>query len=251
MSPVLVLILFVFTSTVTAAFAQDCIYGNDAGNRIESIDHNSNATECGDPAHGGTLVPGYVSEDHAAYNSNTGQFQAVSFDGGNIHFAKFSAGAETDANGNCRKRCGGYVFASVKASLLSSMIVGGTLDQMMTFLVHEHVGIHGALGPSDPGTAMQIVCGPFQFWKDHWAGPDGMGAPSGRGDWASIVHDYNYDTNNVTVSMYFNPFISKATAHAIVQSNNKLIRNAGGFQGAKMGFFFGMMSGFQWVAHGF
>jgi hypothetical protein len=51
--------------------------------------------------------------------------------------------------------------------------------------------------------------------------------------------------------MYFNPFISRATAHAVIQSNNKLIRNAGGFQSAKMGLFFGAMNAFQWVAHGF
>jgi RHS repeat-associated protein len=229
----------------------DCIYVNDAGNRIESIDHNSNATECGDPKNGGTSVPGYVSEDHAAYNSNTGQFQAASYDGRNVHFARFAAGTRTDAKGNCSSSCSGYVFASADASWLSSMIVGGTLDQMMTFLVDQDVGIHGVFGPSDPGTAMQILSGPFEFWNDHWAGPDGMGTPSGQGDWASIVHDYNYDTNHVTIGMYFNPFISRATAHAIVQSNSKLIRNAGGFQGVKMGLFFGMVNAFQWAAHGF
>lgn len=229
----------------------DCIYANDAGNRVESIDHNSNATECGDPRSGGTSVPGYVSEDHTAYNSNTGQFQVASYDGGNVHYAKFGAGARTEANGNCSSGCGGYVFASADASWLSSMIVGGTLDQLMTFLVHQDVGIHGIFGPSDPGTVMQILSGPLDFWNDHWAGPDGMGTPSGQGDWAAIVHDYNYDTNHVTVSMYFNPFISRATAHAIVQSNNKLIRNTGGFQGAKMGLFFGMVNAFQWVAHAF
>ncbi len=229
----------------------DCIYVNDAGNRVESIDHNGNATECGDPRNGGTSVPGYVSEDHTAYNSNTDQFQVTSYDGGNVHYAKFGAGARSEANGNCSSGCGGYVFATADASWLSSMIVGGTLDQLMTFLVNQDVGIHGILGPSDPGTVMQILSGPLDFWNDHWAGPDGMGAPSGRGDWAAIVHDYNYDTNHVTVSMYFNPFISRATAHAIVQSNNKLIRNTGGFQGVKMGLFFGMVNAFQCLAHAF
>ena len=234
-----------------ASHGVDCIYANDAGNRVELIDHDGNATECGDPSSGGTVMPGYVSEDHAAYNSNTEQLQVVSYDGEDIHYVKFGAGARTEANGHCSSGCDGYVFASAHAAWLSSMIVGGTLDQLMTFLVNQDVGIHGIFGPSDPGTAMQIISGPLDFWNDHWAGPDGMGAPRGRGDWAAIVHDYNYDTNHVTVSMYFNPFISRATAHAIVQSNNKLIRNTGGFQGVKMGLFFGMVNAFQCLAHAF
>ncbi len=229
----------------------DCIYANDAGNRVESIDHNSNATECGDPRNGGTSVPGYVSKDHTAYNSTTGRLQVASYDGENVHYATFAAGARTEANGNCSSGCGGYGFASADASWLSSMIVGGTLDQMMTFMVNQDVGIHGIFGPSDPGTVMQILSGPFDFWNDHWAGPDGMATPRGRGDWAAIVHDYNYDTNHVTISMYFNPFISRASAHLVIQSNNKLIRNTGGVQGAKMGLFFGMVNAFQWVAHAF
>lgn len=251
------LLLFVIALTESTAFSQavttglDCIYANDAGNRIESIDHNSNPTECGDPRNGGTSVPGHVSEEHAAYNSNTGQFQAASYSGGNVYYATFRAGALTDANGSCESGCGGYAIASVDALWLSRMIVGGTLDQMMTFLVNQDIGIHGLFGPSDPATAMQIISGPFDFWNDHFAGPDGMATPGGRGDWAAIVHDYNYDTNHITVSTYFNPFISRATSHAFIQSNNKLIRNAGGFQGVKMGLFFGVVDAFQWVAHGF
>jgi len=234
-----------------AAPGLDCIYANEAGNRVKSIDHNVNATECGDARNGGTLMPGHVSEDHTAFNSNTGLFQVTSYDGEKIRYAKFGAGARLEANGDCSSGCGGYVFATADASWLSSMIVGGTLDQLMTFLVNQDIGIHGIFGPSDPGTGMQILSGPLKFWNDRWAGPDGMGAPSGRGDWAAIVHDYNYDTNHVTVSMYFNPFISRASSRAIVQSNNKLIRNAGGLQGVKMGLVFGTVNAFQWVAHGF
>jgi RHS repeat-associated protein len=38
----------------------DCVYANDAGNGVESIDHNSNSGECG--GHGGSWVPGYANE---------------------------------------------------------------------------------------------------------------------------------------------------------------------------------------------
>ena len=64
----------------------DCIYANDAGNRVESIDHHGTATKCGDPRTGGTLVPGHVSEDHAAYNRTTGQFQVTSYNDGKVYF---------------------------------------------------------------------------------------------------------------------------------------------------------------------
>ncbi len=93
----------------------DCIYANDAGNRVESIDHHGNATKCGDPRTGGTLVPGYVSEDHAAYNRNTGQFQVISYDDGKVYFVKFGAGARLEADGNCSTGCAGYVFATADA----------------------------------------------------------------------------------------------------------------------------------------
>jgi hypothetical protein len=49
--------------------------------------------------------------------------------------------------------------------------------------------------------------------------------------------------------MYFNPTLSRATSRALIQSNNNLIRNAGGIQGVKMGMFFGVVNAFQYVSH--
>jgi len=67
-----------------------------------------------------------------------------------------------------------------------------------------------------------------------------MGPPGGRGDWAASVYDYNFSTNGpITIGSYFNPTLSVPTAKALIQSNNNLIRNAGGIQGAKRGLFFG------------
>jgi hypothetical protein len=51
------------------------------------------------------------------------------------------------------------------------------------------------------------------------------------------------------IGTYFNRFVSQATAKALIQSDNNLIRNAGGFQGAKMGLFFGVVNAFQWYAN--
>jgi RHS repeat-associated protein len=47
----------------------DCVYANDAGNGVESIDHDSNSGECG--SNGGTWAPGYVDENWAHFNNNT------------------------------------------------------------------------------------------------------------------------------------------------------------------------------------
>jgi hypothetical protein len=105
--------------------------------------------------------------------------------------------------------------------------------------------IQGALGQMGE----QILSGPLAFWNDHWAGPSGMGAPGGQGDWAAMVHDYNFDTNGIKISSYFNPTLSTTTAKALIQSNSNLIRNAGGAQSAKMGLFFGAVNAFQWYAN--
>ncbi|MGA9063176.1 MAG: hypothetical protein WB341_16135 [Terracidiphilus sp.] len=76
-----------------------------------------------------------------------------------------------------------------------------------------------------------------------------MGTPQGQGDWAAAVHDFNYNSNGITIGTYFKPWISRATAKALIQSDNNLIKNAGGVQGAKMGMFFGVVNAFQWVFH--
>jgi hypothetical protein len=76
-----------------------------------------------------------------------------------------------------------------------------------------------------------------------------MGPPGGQGDWAASVHDYNLSANLLKMSSYFNPTLPVPTAKALIQSNNKLSRNAGGIQGVKMGLFFGVVNAFQWYAN--
>lgn len=95
----------------------------------------------------------------------------------------------------------------------------------------------------------QMLSGPLDFRNDHWAGPSGMGSPGGQGDWAAMVHDYNYGTNGIKISSYFNFTLSPATSKALIQSNSVLIRNAGGVQAGKMGLFFGAVNAFQWYAN--
>jgi hypothetical protein len=90
------------------------------------------------------------------------------------------------------------------------------------------------------------VAGPING-KDNWAGPGGMGPPQGTGDWRAAVHDYNFNTNGITIGSYFNPHLSPAASRALIQSNNNLMRT-GGVQGAKEKLIFGVINAFQWYA---
>jgi len=92
----------------------------------------------------------------------------------------------------------------------------------------------------------KVVAGPLNG-QDNWAGPNGMGPPTGTGDWRAAVHDYNFMTNHLTIGSYFNPFLSPATSKALIQSNGQLMKT-GGFQGAKEKTAFGVINALQWYA---
>jgi hypothetical protein len=226
----------------------DCVYANDAGTKVESIDHNSNSGECGD--HGGSWVPGYASENWAFFNDKIGLFQVGSINGfGNnatVDYTTFEAGAQTQFNANesaCVSGCSGFSLAN--ADWLVDQLVGnsipGGLNGYIQFLTKRDEPLQG-------GLLNKLVSGPLNPSTDHWAGPGGMGPPGGQGDWAASVHDYNFNTNGITIQNtghYFGLNLSPATTKALIQSNNNLIRNAGGVQGVKMGLFFGTVNAFQ------
>ena len=229
----------------------DCVYANDAGNGVESIDHNSNSGECGQ--NGGSWAPGYVNESWAHFNGNTNLFQVGSINGtgssATVDYTMFAAGATTQFNGDetaCTSGCAGFSYAN--ADWLSGQLVGnsvaGGLGGYIQFLTGREEPLHG-------GMLNKLVSGPLDPSQDNWAGPGGMGPPGGQGDWAASVHDYNFNTNGITIQNtghYFGLHVSPETAKALIQSNNQLIRHAGGVQGAKMGLFFGAVNAFQWYA---
>jgi hypothetical protein len=231
----------------------DCVNATDSNGGF-SVNHDTDSGACGKG--GGTWVPGYVDENWVHFNQNTNMYQVGSIDGAGkdatVDYANFAAGALTDANGSCTSGCGGYGFASANANWLQGQLVGssmtGGLDGYIQFLT-------GREEPLGGGLLNRLVSGPLDPSTDHWAGPGGMGPPGGQGDWAASVHDYNFSQNGpspgqgITIGMYFNPNISAATAKALIQSNNTLIRNAGGVESVKMGLFFGVVNAFQWAAH--
>lgn len=227
----------------------DCVYANDAGNGLESVDHDSNSGECG--ANGGSWAPGYVNEDWVHFNDRTELFQVGSINGSDnsatVDYTMFAAGATTQFNANetaCTSGCAGFSLAN--ANWLVNQLVGksipGGLSGYIQFLVGRETPLRG-------GLLNKLVSGPLDPSTDHWAGPAGMGPPGGRGDWAASVHDYNYNTNGIKIGDYFNPHLSPETRKALIQSNNMLIRNAGGgVQAGKMGLFFGVVNAFQGYA---
>ncbi len=211
-----------------------------------TVNHDTNSGACGKS--GGTWVPGYVDESWVHWNRKTGQYQVGSIDGSGsdatVDYATFKAGARTNDDGKCLSGCRGYGFASANVDWLESQMVGnsksGGLDGYIQFLTGREQKL---------GLGSKIAYGGLAFWKNNWAGPGGMGAPGGQGDWAASMHDYNYlrsANDQITIGMYFNPAISPETARALIQSNNMLIRNAGGgAQAGKMGLFFGAVNAFQ------
>jgi RHS repeat-associated protein len=225
----------------------DCVYANDAGNGVESIDHSSNSGECGQ--NGGSWAPGYVNENWVKFNDSTQQFQAVSLNG-TVDYTTFAAGATTQFNANesaCTSGCSG--FSTANAGWLQGQLEANGVDLggYLPFLANRTEPLGGGLG-------MRLLSGPLNPNDDNWAGPGGFGPPSGRGDWAASVHDYSfsqYGENGIHLSMYFNPTLSPATSNALIQANSTLIRNAGGIQGVKMGMFFGVVNAFQWYANSF
>jgi len=224
----------------------DCIYANDSSDGVESIDHDSDSGECGQ--NGGTWLSGYVDEDWAHYNHAAGAFEAASEDdNGQVNFAQFQAGAETNDSGNCLNGCGSYGFASASADWLTGQLVGNSkptdgsdpLDGLLTFLTSRDKPVNDF---------WKVVAGPLDPSKNNWAGPGGMGPPGGTGDWRAAVHDYNLATNDLTIGSYFNPTLSPAVSKALIQSNGQLMKTRG-FQGVKEKIVFGIVNAFQWYSN--
>lgn len=223
---------------------QDCVYATDNGEGVESIDHNSSSGECGDT--GGTWVPGNVKESNVNYNKGTEMFQVASNDGQNVYYSLFGSGARTREDGTCVTGCDGFDIQHANAAWLSSMLVGGNLDEMMHFMVARVNPIHGIWFKNAFGAFMErLLSGGLNPADNNWAGPSGMGPPHGASDWSAMVHDYNFDVNDIQIKSYFNPSLKKETAKALIQSNNSLIRNARGIQKLKFGLVFGIINAFQ------
>jgi RHS repeat-associated protein len=219
--------------------------GSDANHEKVEFNNSINSDDCA--GQHGTWAPGDVSANNTgAYRGDDGSinFQVTTNTDGNVYYSSFRSGAQTDEDGTCLNGCQGASIAHAPTDWLSSQIVGGSLDGLMSFAANR-------FEPRRDGGFMALLAGPgfLPNASDNWAGPGGMGTPQGQGDWAAMAHDYNYHTNGITLSTYFNPFVSRTTAKALIQSDNYLIGHAGGTQAVKMGMFFGVVNAFQWAIH--
>ena len=108
--------------------------GSDANHESVEFNNSISSDDCGNQ--NGTWVPGDVSANNTgAYRDSNGDinFQATTNTGGNVYFSSFVSGAQTDANGVGP----GASIAHASTDWLSSQIVGGSLDQMMSFAANR------------------------------------------------------------------------------------------------------------------
>lgn len=81
----------------------DCVYFNDAGTGVESIDHHSNSIECGKS--GGDWVNGTTSEKQVTYNSKDETFTINSSDTWHNYTSTVRAPGEAPDGTSCEGNC--------------------------------------------------------------------------------------------------------------------------------------------------
>ena len=184
----------------------DCVYFNDAGNGVESVDHNSNSGECG--SNGGDWVNGTTYANLAAYNSKSDTWQIASWgnEGGtpsvywSTAYAPGLGGGGTEQSGNsipCSGNCDtadGY--SQTGYGFFGPQIANG----------NWYDALHWAVGQTKQVNKFQkwIINDPN---GRNWCGAGGTGAPSGSDDWSCMAHDYNYmSTGNTWPGNNYNPF---------------------------------------------
>lgn len=184
----------------------DCVYFNDAGNGVESVDHNSNSGECGQ--NGGDWVNGTTYSNLASYNSKSDTWNIASWgnEGGtpSVYFTQAYApgpgGGGTDQNGNSVS-CSGNCDTANGYSSTGYAFFGGQIANG-----NWYDALHWAVAQTTPVSSFQkwIIGDPN---GRNWCGAGGTGTPSGNDDWACMAHDYNYmSTGNTWPGNNYNPF---------------------------------------------
>ena len=142
----------------TDPFGLDCVYFNDAGNGVESIDHHSSSGECGKT--GGDWVNGTTSASQIQYDPNSDTFNIQSssmFHSYNsTAYAPGPGGGGTDSNGNpisCSGNCdtaNGYSSSFRWPSGTFQLGLSGNVNIWGRLAVTGSLGVvvdtHGKLG---------------------------------------------------------------------------------------------------------
>ncbi len=170
----------------------DCIYFNDAGTGVESIDSqnsaqnrgtslNQQASDCG--ANGGNWANGTVDPNNVVSNGQGG-FNVSSSDGRNVYDTTMTAPGQQADGTSCSGNCvSGY--SQQNLGVVDSMIVAGNLSGFLQWLPRN-----GA--PNQPNAQYPLGFPSNLYPGNNYCGPNGAGAPGNNNDWACAVHDYNY-----------------------------------------------------------
>jgi RHS repeat-associated protein len=166
----------------------DCVYYNDAGDKVESIDHHSDSGECKD--NGGNWEEGTTYKSWQHYDKNSDTWNGASIDSKNVYFYQGDAPqANYQFNGQWQNPCNGnclYDSNSTSISNLQGQLQNGaTVYGLLNWAVSQ--GPSGGSNANSNGTWHFLINGYTQ-----WCGPGGAGVPASGNDWGCLAHDYNY-----------------------------------------------------------
>jgi RHS repeat-associated protein len=220
----------------------DCVYYNDSGSGVESIDHSSNSGEC--QQNGGNWEEGTTFAGWQHYDVASDTWTGASLSNTSVYFYQGSAPGGTPqtyqylANGDgelvtastvpCSGNCLSGTSTSI-SSLQSQLQNGATLYGLLNWAVSQGP----SFGPNGVGPAQNDWIGGE---GNGWCGAGGAGPPGGNG-WACLAHDYNYYVlganwfrNNYDPGYGKGPQLQKV--------NQTLCNNVGGAGGVEITLFF-------------
>ena len=211
----------------------DCVYYNDPGDKVESVDHNSSSDECGQ--NGGNWEEGYTEAGWQNYNQKSGTWTGFSADSNNVYMYGGAApgGNGTGDGSNYMPACQGNCMYGTSASinfLNSQLQNGATLLGLMQFAITQTNGLNNA-----SHDLINFTTGPS---VNNWCGAGGSGVPGNSTDWACLVHDFNYDVAGLSVGSNFNFSLPEPKVQQLHKINQALCDNVSGIGGFEIAAYF-------------
>lgn len=177
----------------------DCVYFNNAGNGVESVDRNSNSGECG--SNGGDWINGHVQTAQYFSDSDTWGFRSSDAQNNYLTYAN-APGTESDGTtcaGNCDTANGYFQSSNSSPGLfdlspdqrIQQLAVGVTADSQHSFgCIAQAYGISGVGNAGAVGLGAPSMSKPFAgrgaaqgtslASKGLAAAADKLGVPRGR-----------------------------------------------------------------------
>jgi len=220
----------------------DCVYYNDAGDGVESVDHNSNSGECG--KNGGNWEEGTTYANWQNYDKKSGTWTGFSLDSSNAYLYSGQApggpGSGTPSGDpnldSYIPACQGNCLAGGSApisNLTGQLQFGGTLVGLLQFAISQPLS--AGVQTSQEWIAESI--GSTRGIASGWCGSGGAGVPGNSNGWSCMIHDYEYSiTGNAYPGGNYNPNYSNGPQ--LQKINQTLCNNVSGFGGLEIKAFF-------------